>query len=94
MIADRVGRRRARHLRWNTELAKAKRGNRRRDSPEKSASFCGHLSRRVQENKGMQTVIGMALLIVGGALMMFGMQASASLGSRLSDLFTGARVPT
>jgi len=38
----------------------------------------------------MPRVIGMALLIVGAVLMVFGMQASASLGSRLSELFTGA----
>jgi hypothetical protein len=38
----------------------------------------------------VQSVIGIALLVVGGALLTFGMQASASLGSRLSELFTGA----
>jgi hypothetical protein len=32
----------------------------------------------------------MALLVVGVVLIIFGMQASASLGSRLSELFTGA----
>jgi LPXTG-motif cell wall-anchored protein len=37
----------------------------------------------------MQSVIGMALLVVSGVLLTFGMQASASLGSRLSELFTG-----
>ena len=37
----------------------------------------------------MQSVIGIALLVVGGVLITFGMQASASLGSRLSELFTG-----
>ena len=37
----------------------------------------------------MQSVIGMALLVVSGVLITFGMQASASLGSRLSELFTG-----
>ena len=40
----------------------------------------------------MQSVIGIALLVVGVVLMIFGMQASASLGSRLSELFTGAPV--
>jgi LPXTG-motif cell wall-anchored protein len=38
----------------------------------------------------MQSVIGIALLIVGGVLIIFGMQASASVRSRLSELFTGA----
>lgn len=38
----------------------------------------------------MQNVIGIALLVVGVVLIIFGMQASASLGSRLSELFTGA----
>jgi len=38
----------------------------------------------------MQNVIGMAFLVVGVVLIIFGMQASASLGSRLSELFTGA----
>jgi Protein of unknown function (DUF3185) len=38
----------------------------------------------------MQRVVGIALLVVGVVLIIFGMQASASLGSRLSDLFTGA----
>ena len=38
----------------------------------------------------MQSVLGMALLVVSGVLLTFGMQASASLGSRLSELFTGA----
>ena len=38
----------------------------------------------------MQSVIGIALLVVGVVLIMFGMQASASVGSRLSELFTGA----
>ena len=37
----------------------------------------------------MQSVIGIALLVVGVVLILFGMQASASLGSRLSELFTG-----
>ena len=35
-------------------------------------------------------VVGIALLVVGVVLIIFGMQASASLGSRLSELFTGA----
>ncbi len=38
----------------------------------------------------MQSVVGIALLVVGLVLIIFGMQASASLGSRLSELFTGA----
>jgi LPXTG-motif cell wall-anchored protein len=38
----------------------------------------------------MQSVIGIALLVVGVVLIIFGMQASASVGSRLSELFTGA----
>ena len=38
----------------------------------------------------MQSVVGIALLVVGVVLILFGMQASASLGSRLSELFTGA----
>jgi hypothetical protein len=38
----------------------------------------------------MQSVVGIALLVVGVMLIIFGMQASASLGSRLSELFTGA----
>src|SRR6266404_2125103 len=67
MIDGRVGRRRARRLRWNIELA-----------------------RRVQEDRGMQSVVGIALLVVGVVLMIFGMQASASLGSRASPLFTDA----
>ena len=37
----------------------------------------------------MQSVIGIVLLVVGVVLIIFGMQASASLGSRLSELFTG-----
>ena len=37
----------------------------------------------------MQNVVGIALLVVGVALIIFGMQASASVGSRLSELFTG-----
>lgn len=38
----------------------------------------------------MHRVIGIALLVVGVVLIVFGMNASASLGSRLSELFTGA----
>lgn len=38
----------------------------------------------------MQSVVGIALLVVGVVLIVFGMQASASLGSRLSEFFTGA----
>jgi LPXTG-motif cell wall-anchored protein len=38
----------------------------------------------------MQSIIGMALLVVGVVLIIFGMQASASVSSRLSELFTGA----
>jgi LPXTG-motif cell wall-anchored protein len=38
----------------------------------------------------MQRVVGIALLVVGVVCIVFGMQASASLGSRLSELFTGA----
>ena len=38
----------------------------------------------------MQSVVGIALLVAGVVLIIFGMQASASLGSRLSELFTGA----
>ena len=38
----------------------------------------------------MQRVIGIALLVVGVVLIVFGTQASTSLGSRLSELFTGA----
>jgi protein-S-isoprenylcysteine O-methyltransferase Ste14 len=37
----------------------------------------------------MPSVIGIVLLVVGVVLIIFGMQASASLGSRLSELFTG-----
>ena len=35
-------------------------------------------------------MVGIALLVVGLVLMIFGMQASASVGSRLSELLTGA----
>ena len=38
----------------------------------------------------MPSVVGIILLVVGVVLMIFGMQASASVGSRLSELFTGA----
>jgi LPXTG-motif cell wall-anchored protein len=38
----------------------------------------------------MQSVVGIALLVVGVGFIVFGMNASASLGSRLSELFTGA----
>ena len=38
----------------------------------------------------MPNVVGIALLVVGVVLIVFGMNASASLGSRLSELFTGA----
>jgi LPXTG-motif cell wall-anchored protein len=38
----------------------------------------------------MQSVVGVALLVVDVVLIIFGMQASASVGSRLSELFTGA----
>src|ERR687887_1118331 len=49
-----------------------------------------HSIRRAQEDRGMQSIVGIALLVVGVVLIIFGMQASASLGSRLSELFTGA----
>ena len=38
----------------------------------------------------MQSVGGIVLLVIGVVLMIFGMQASASVGSRVSELFTGA----
>jgi LPXTG-motif cell wall-anchored protein len=38
----------------------------------------------------MHSVVGIALLVIGVVLMIFGMQASASVGSRLSELLTGA----
>ena len=38
----------------------------------------------------MHSVVGIALLVVGVVLMIFGMQASASVGSRVSELLTGA----
>ena len=38
----------------------------------------------------MPSVVGIALLVVGIVLIVFGMNASASLGSRVSELFTGA----
>jgi LPXTG-motif cell wall-anchored protein len=37
----------------------------------------------------MQSVVGIALLVVSVGCIVFGMNASASLGSRLSELFTG-----
>jgi hypothetical protein len=37
----------------------------------------------------VQSVVGIALLVVGVVLIIFGMQASASVGSRLSELFSG-----
>jgi hypothetical protein len=37
----------------------------------------------------MQNVVGLVSLVVGVVLIIFGMQASASLGSRLSQLFSG-----
>jgi Protein of unknown function (DUF3185) len=38
----------------------------------------------------MPSVVGIAFLVVGVVLIIFGMNASASLGSRLSALFAGA----
>jgi LPXTG-motif cell wall-anchored protein len=38
----------------------------------------------------MQSVVGITVLVVGVVLMVFGMNASVSLGSRLSELLTGA----
>jgi LPXTG-motif cell wall-anchored protein len=38
----------------------------------------------------MQSIVGIVFLVIGVILIIFGMQASASLGSRLSELFTGA----
>jgi hypothetical protein len=64
--------------------------DRRGYNPEKSASCFANYWRRAQEERGMQSLVGMALLVVGVVLIIFGMQASASLGSRLSELFTGA----
>jgi protein-S-isoprenylcysteine O-methyltransferase Ste14 len=43
----------------------------------------------VKEERGMPSVIGIVLLVVGVVLIIFGMQASVSLGPRLSELFTG-----
>jgi LPXTG-motif cell wall-anchored protein len=43
-----------------------------------------------KKERTMQSVVGIALLVVGVVLIIFGMQASASVGSRLSELFTGA----
>jgi succinate dehydrogenase/fumarate reductase cytochrome b subunit len=37
----------------------------------------------------MHSVVGIALLVVGVVLILFGMNASASLGSRVSEFFTG-----
>jgi hypothetical protein len=37
----------------------------------------------------MQTVVGMAFLVVGVGLIMFGMHAAASVSSRFSELFAG-----
>jgi LPXTG-motif cell wall-anchored protein len=90
MTVGRADLRRDRYLRWSIERAQKKRGNRRRYHPEKSASFFAYPCRRVKEDRGMQSVVGIALLVVGVVLSIFGMQASASLGSRLSELFTGA----
>jgi hypothetical protein len=64
--------------------------DRRGYNPEKSASFFANYWYSTQEESGMQSIIGMALLVVGVVLIIFGMQASASVGSRLSELFTGA----
>ena len=89
MIAGRVGPRRVRRLRWSTERAKEKIERWHWYKPEQSASYFTNHGRRVQEDRGMQSVVGIALLVVGVVLIIFGMQASASLGSRLSELFTG-----
>jgi LPXTG-motif cell wall-anchored protein len=64
--------------------------DRRGDNPEQAASFFAHDWHREKEGRGMQSTVGMALLVVGVVLIIFGMQASASLSSRLSELFTGA----
>jgi hypothetical protein len=90
LSAGRADLRRVRHGRWRSERAHKQRGNQRRYHPEKSASFCAHHGRRGKEDRGRQSVVGMALLVVGAVLIMFGMQALASVGSRLSALFTGA----
>ena len=44
----------------------------------------------MKDEHGVQSVVGIALLVIGVALIIFGMQASASLGFRLSEIFTGA----
>jgi LPXTG-motif cell wall-anchored protein len=38
----------------------------------------------------MHSVVGITVLVVGVVLSVFGMNASASLGSRWAELFTGA----
>ena len=43
-----------------------------------------------ERGEGMQHVVGIAFLFVGVVLILFGMNASASLGSRVSEFFTGA----
>jgi hypothetical protein len=63
--------------------------DRRGYNPEKSASFFANYERRAQKERDVQSVVGMALLVVGVVLIIFGMQASASVGSRLSELFSG-----
>ena len=67
--------------------------------PRAEARFLGS---RAQESRGedhnnmrargdgMQSVVGIAFLVVGVVLIIFGMNASALLGSRLSEFFTGA----
>jgi hypothetical protein len=45
---------------------------------------------RNRRRRRMPSVVGIAFLVVGVVLIIFGMNASASLGSRLSELFTGA----
>jgi hypothetical protein len=89
MSAGRADLRRIRHVRWSIERAQKKIENQRRYNPEKSASFFAHHCRRVKEERGMQSAVGIALLVVGVVLIIFGMQASASVGSRLTELFTG-----
>jgi LPXTG-motif cell wall-anchored protein len=42
-----------------------------------------------KERDVMHSVVGIALLVVGVVLILFGMNASASLGSRVSEFFTG-----
>jgi LPXTG-motif cell wall-anchored protein len=53
-------------------------------------AFLPIIDRKAHEERTMQSIVGIALLVVGVVLIVFGMQASASLGSRLSELFTGA----